>query len=1068
MKNKGRRYIGGLAAVMALAMVLSVFGAVPVETQNSPHTGTSPEITSAISVDSSVGTKESVIFTENGLPSSTNWSVQFGSLFASSNSSSITFKVSDGSYSYFVYYSGYSGYVFHGNTIVSGSSVSVSLAFHALTFSNTGATSGFAWEISVKNETGYSDSYFGNNDSVTFYVANGNYSYSVMSGNSTMYSMYEVASGYRVVSGSSMTVDLKFYKLSVSETGLPVSQTGYSWSARISNKTGFNVEIGIPGSLLSLFVLGGNYTYSVQYINVQIQELGATSFPVKTGYINTSISTKVSLAFEKVTFSEKGMPAGGRWAVAAFNESTSASDAFVTGQSAGSLYLLSGNYEYVSYIVSGHQPTYSNDTPLPINVNHSPVSAPTVVFKGVYNVTFTETGLPAGTDWSIQNIYLPTTGYTSFSTSRSTLSLYIANGSYSYFLSNPTFDRSQTKSFTVSGRSQSVSATFYKLAFRESGLPYQSSWSVNIYNGTVSGFYMQQNAPGEIVFYVTNLTFTYSFAAYPFNSPYSSSAFQNGTTPGRISITTSGATVNVPFTTARNYYTLTFVESGLISGTQWYATLDYPNYGGFYYSSSNGNNITYVVQNGSYSYNIDGVSSGTVFVKGHDVVVNINLSWTKYATIGFREYGLPASALWSVEVSNISHSSNTSEIYFTEPHGEYLFSISAPSGYIAYPSSGEISLSGNTLFSVQFQPRTNESVGYVSKTISLISGRVSPGDYYMNQQYESSQAMMAYDSSNGMIYMANSYIVLVINSSSSVIPLYMQTGFNGPYGVAYDSSNGHVYVANSGSNTIAVVNTSTNRVTQQIPMGQNSQPLLLLYNAYNKYLYAYDSGTGNVSVVNATSNEIVKNITVGNIVSDPIHADSSLMTFSTENGNVFILNQNSGNITEINGSDNRVIMNVTLQYAGLPTAIAFIPSTDSLYVAGFQNHNITVLNASNLSFERNITLPGAFVTSMVYDSSNGYAYVGDLNSEIFIVNAKNNSYVTSIPVDYGPFSMVLVTGGNTVFDYNDLSGSISEISQLEPAKTLTNISTLTIYATAAIAVVIAAGAGSYVYLRKKH
>ena len=293
MKNKGRRYIGGLAAVMALAMVLSVFGAVPVETQNHPHSVTSPEIASDISVDSSAGAKEIVTFTENGLPSGTHWSVQFGSLFASSNSSSITFKVSDGSYSYFAYYSGYSGYVFHGNSIVSGSSVSVSLAFHALTFSNTGATSGFAWEISVKNETGYSDSYYGNNDSVTFYVANGNYSYSVMSGNSTMYNMYEVASGYRVVSGSSMTVDLKFYRLSISETGLPVSETEYSWAVRISNKTGFNVEIGIPGSSLSLFVLGGNYTYSVQYINAQIQELGATSFPVKTGYINTSISTGV-------------------------------------------------------------------------------------------------------------------------------------------------------------------------------------------------------------------------------------------------------------------------------------------------------------------------------------------------------------------------------------------------------------------------------------------------------------------------------------------------------------------------------------------------------------------------------------------------------------------------------------------------------------------------------------------------------------------------------------------------------------------------------------------------------
>ena len=1062
MKSKGKKFMSGLAVVLALAMVLSIFGAILAGPQDSFHPASRPATASGIIGDSSVGTKESVTFTENGLPSGTHWSVQFGNLFASSNSSSITFKVNDGSYSYFAYYSGYSGYVYHGNTLVSGASVSVSLAFHALTFSNTGAASGFGWEISVKNETGYFSSYYGSNDSVSFYVANGNYSYSVMSGNSTMYNMYEVASGYRVVSGSNMTVDLKFYRLSISETGLPVSNTEYSWFARVANRTGFNVELGIAGSSLNLFVLAGNYTYSVQYIDAQMQELGATPFQVKTGYLNTSISTGVSLSFEKVIFSEKGMPAGARWVVAAFNESTSASDAFVTGQSAGSLYLLSGNYEYISYIVSGNQPTYSNDTPLQINVNHSPMSGPTVVFKGVYNVTFTETGLPAGTEWSIQNIYLPTTGYTSFSTSRSTLSLYIANGSYSYQLTNPTL--SIYKSLTVSGRSQSLAETFHELAFRESGLPYQSSWSVNIYNGTASGFYMQQTAPNDIVYYVPNLTFTYSFTAYPPNLPYNSGVLLNKTTPGSISITNSGATVNVPFAIARNYYTVTFMESGLNRGTIWYAYLDY----GQSYQSSNGNNITYVVQNGSYSYNNDGVSSGTVFVKGHDVVVNINLSWTKYATIDFNERGLLSNALWSVTVGNISHSSNTSEVYFTEPHGEYLFSISAPSGYIAYPSSGEISLSGNTLFSVQFQPRTNESVGYVSKTISLISGRVSPGDYYMNQQYESSPAMMAYDSSSGMIYMATSYSVIVINSSRSVIPLYMQTGFNGPYGVAYDNSNGHVYVANSGSNTIAVVNTSTNRVTQQIPMRQNSQPLLLLYNAYNKYLYAYDRGTGNVSVVNATSNEIVKNITVGNLISDSIHADSSLMTFSTENGNVFILNQNSGNITEINGSDNRVIMNVTLQYAGLPTAIAFIPSTDSLYVAGFQNHNITVLNASNLSFERNITLPGAYVTSMLYDSSNGYAYIGDLNSEIFIVNAKNNSYVTSIPVDYGPFSMVLVTGGNMVFDYNDLSGSISEISQFEPAKPVTNIPTLVIYATAAISVVIAAGAGSYVYLRKKH
>ncbi len=1067
MKSQGKRFISVMTVVVALAMVLSVFGAMNISQHYSSHTVAKPETANAIIDNSPVGPTASVTFTESGLPSGMLWSVQFGNLFSSSNSPSITFKVGDGSYSYFAYYDGYSGYIYHGKTQVSGSSLAVSLTFHAITFSNFGITPGFGWEITMTNRTGYSNSYSGSNNTVAFYLANGNYSYSIMSGTSTMYNLYEVASGYRLVDGSSQTVALKFYRLSFTEAGLPLSPTEYSWSVTISNKTGFDISTGSANNSLNLFVLGGNYTYSVEYSSAQTRAIGAPSFPVKSGYMNTTLSTVVSIVFENVTFSEKGMPAGAHWVVEAFNFSTSSGDFFLSSQSTGSLYLLPGNYGYESYILSGNQPTYTNGTTLPLNVVQSSMSAPTVVFKGVYNVTFAETGLPAGTAWSIQDIYLPVIGNTSFTSYGSSISLYIPNGSYSYYLSNPTFDRSQAESFTISGSSHSVAVSYYRLAFRENGLPYQSDWSVEIFNSTVSGFSMQQDTPNEIVFYVTNLTFTYSFAAYPLSTPYYSGVFKNESTPGSVSITDSGVTVGVSFTTTPSYYTLTFIESGLSPGTTWSTVLNYP-YNGQYHASSSGNSITYVVQNGTYSYTIDGVSSGAVFVNGHNVVISINLDWTKYATTGFYEQGLPANSMWSVTVGNVSHSANTSEIYFTEPNGEYLFSVSTPTGYIAYPSSGEISLSGNTVLSVQFQPKSNESVGYVSKTVNLASERVSSGDYYLAQLNVLDQALMAYDPSNGMVYMADSYSVLAINSSSSVIPLYMQSGFDGPYGIAYDNSNEHVYVANSGSNTLAIVNTTTNRVTQHIPMGYNSEPLLLLYNSFNKYLYAYDSGTGNISVVNTTSNQIMKNITVGNLIDQSIQADSSLMTFSTENGNVFLLNQNSEEISVINGSDNSILENVTLPYAELPTGIAFISSTNSLYVAGFQTYNVTVVNAGNLSFERNITIPGAYVTSLIYDPANGYAYIASQDSDIFIVNARNNSYVTSIPVGYGPFSMVLVTGSNTVFDYNALSASLSEISQLEPAKPAATIPILVIYGVAAAAVVIAAGAGSYVYLRKKH
>ena len=175
-----------------------------------------------------------------------------------------------------------------------------------------------------------------------------------MAGNSQ--NLYRVASGYRLVDGSSQTVALKFYTLKFSETGLPLSPTEYSWSVTVSNNTGFYIRTGIQDSSLSLFVLGGNYTYTILYGSAKARVIGALSFLVKAGFMNTTESTAVSLVFENVTFSEKGMPAGAQWAVAAFNSTTSAGDLFVSGQSTGNLYLLSGIYQYVSYRLTDRRP----------------------------------------------------------------------------------------------------------------------------------------------------------------------------------------------------------------------------------------------------------------------------------------------------------------------------------------------------------------------------------------------------------------------------------------------------------------------------------------------------------------------------------------------------------------------------------------------------------------------------------------------------------------------------------------------------------------------------------------
>jgi YVTN family beta-propeller protein len=65
---------------------------------------------------------------------------------------------------------------------------------------------------------------------------------------------------------------------------------------------------------------------------------------------------------------------------------------------------------------------------------------------------------------------------------------------------------------------------------------------------------------------------------------------------------------------------------------------------------------------------------------------------------------------------------------------------------------------------------------------------------------------LAFDSDNGDMYVTNlvSETVSVIDGSTNTVVKTIDVG-RGPQGVAFDSSNGNMYVANGVSNTVSVI-----------------------------------------------------------------------------------------------------------------------------------------------------------------------------------------------------------------------------------------------------------------------
>ncbi len=212
-------------------------------------------------------------------------------------------------------------------------------------------------------------------------------------------------------------------------------------------------------------------------------------------------------------------------------------------------------------------------------------------------------------------------------------------------------------------------------------------------NGTVNLYrYNSSSGQNELIETVnagyshTNLTTVYN----PSRDGTSSIYFANGT-----GITYATAPQGPP------RYPVTIVESGLVTGTTWGATVNGTHL------QSNESGIAFSLPNGTYQFSADSVpgygvsnASGTVVVSGAGQ--NVHVYYTGLAP-GNRTYNISfigtglSGQWWSVRMNGFTLHSNSSGIVFTERNGTYQFTVGPPNGYSVQPSSGSAAVSGKPL-----------------------------------------------------------------------------------------------------------------------------------------------------------------------------------------------------------------------------------------------------------------------------------------------------------------------------------------------------------------------------------
>jgi hypothetical protein len=168
-----------------------------------------------------------------------------------------------------------------------------------------------------------------------------------------------------------------------------------------------------------------------------------------------------------------------------------------------------------------------------------------------------------------------------------------------------------------------------------------------------------------------------------------------------LSATPSGSGSGSDVRTFSTDYTVTFVASGLPTGTAWNVALN----GATHYS--NGSRlIKFEEPTGGYGFVVGSIRGytaapnvGNLSVIGS--AVNESIVFSRNGpehSVTFVEHGLASGTSWAVTLNGIAKSSNgSSPIQFEEANGTYGFTVGTVHGYTADPAIGNVTVKGASL-----------------------------------------------------------------------------------------------------------------------------------------------------------------------------------------------------------------------------------------------------------------------------------------------------------------------------------------------------------------------------------
>ena len=215
-----------------------------------------------------------------------------------------------------------------------------------------------------------------------------------------------------------------------------------------------------------------------------------------------------------------------------------------------------------------------------------------------------------------------------------------------------------------------------------------------------------------------------------------------------------------------------------------------------------------------------------------------------------------------------------------------------------------------------------------------------------------------------------------------------------------EETGARAYVTLVNDNAVAVISTSTNQVTQTIPVGDRPRGIAISPDGTEAYVV--NAGDNNVSVIDTVTKSVVATIAVGR--------EPQGVAFAPDGTTAYVTNIKDNTVSVLNTTTRT--QTTTIAVGRSPQSIAVTPDGQQAYVPNFEDDTVTVIDLTT-----NTPLPDPIVVGegplgVAVKSDGTRVYVtnfgatntddGDENGDtVSIINPKTNTVIDTDPDEDG-------------------------------------------------------------------